>query len=459
MTVPRGAAAQTGATLPGRRRLAEARASYDASVERVGDQLAEHVSGRPEPPGVLVVLPAVGFGDQSAGALPHALRTLADQRVRHCDAEVVVLVNRPVRKLRDGTVDRALAALPADAADGAPRFAVCEVELEQRPRIGELRQLAVDASAHAHGAVDDDAAVVIADDDVVAMPPGTLEHLAIGVRREADLVLGSVLFDDPAMPLCLWVALWVADLLRGLLAARLLEALGPGRPTGVPHRWAGQALGVPAPDPGTFESLVLAGNVGVSHGALARAGGFRDLNEVTGMIRDLVQSGASVCARPPHGAHADPVIALLDGSVRMSSRRAMAAWRTAGQPTVAQWRVCRLRSSRPDPVRLAQGVHELPRPVQRWGRTEREQSLEGLAAALAITLDHLDPPHDLALWALQALGIEEGDRTLSPPSEGSAGWGLVLHRDAGLLERADHLQRHELTNRIGVQRLGTEAAR
>lgn len=412
------------------RRSGPAAEMYETSVVAAAGQLAIGSGGR-RSPAMLAVLPAVGFANQSAATLAHAIGALAAHRSLPAPLDVLVVVNRPAGRPADGTLDLLCAALSGQRRADAPRFHVCELELAQRPRIGELRQLAVDAAARVWGALDDGLPVLLMDDDVVSLPPTALDRLRGALEAGADLALGPVLFDDPRIPMCLLVELYLTDLFRALVAARLAEALA-------------QASRPAPPDPATFESLVLTGNLAVRHAALRSVGGFRDLNEVTWLLRDLVETGAVVHAVPA-GTGADPVLGLLDGAVRMSSRRALAAWRGGRHPTVAQWRGCRLRSSRPDPVRLARPLESVPPPVSRWRRSERETMLEGLGPALAVTLDHLEPPPEVARWALGQLGAEASDWALRPPSAARRGWRVVLHRDAGVLARVDELQRRELS--------------
>lgn len=440
-----------------RRRYGD-RQTYEAVVSAVAGQLESGPGWeRREPEGTLVVIPAVGFGHQSALVLPRTLSVLASQRDPERPIHVLTVVNRPQRWPADDTVELIRSAVGIEPPPpGAPIFATCEITLNRRPRIGELRQIALDAVGVAFGTISDELSVVVMDDDLVLAPPGLLAGLSSELTGgNAGLVIGPVLFDDPLVPTCLYAELYAADLVRALVTQRLLEVLaGSMLPEGFGAASSRAAEAVPAP--WTYESLVLSGNLAVRHDALTHAGGFRDLNEVTGLLQDLVNNGTLMRTSEGtrhrsstlSGAVGDRVANLVELAVRMSSRRAIAAWTAGKHPTVAQWSGCRLRSSKVDPVRVATaGQPPPPVPLRAMSPAALRALLPSISSALAVTADYLDPPASLMIWALHQLGLTNSGVSVRPPSTPGQRWEIKIARPGGLLDILDILQRFELEAR------------
>lgn len=410
---------------------------------------------RPDVPVTVVVLPVVGFGDQSARALPRTLRLLRAQRDHDRAILVVAVVNRPTGRAPDATL-RLIAGGGdwSDAPPGSPTLAVCDVPLTLRPRIGEVRQLALDAVAAA-GVALDGSVVVLMDDDLVVAPADLLSGLADRLDDGgADLTVGPVLFDDPDVPMCLFPELYLSDLVRALIADRLVAALGG---SGLARPSAGPWPAPDAPHPDVFESLVLTGDLAVRASTLRQVGGLRDLNEMTWLLRDVVAGGRPVraaseagarCLPEPHHLGLTPTVSgLVHRSVRMSSRRALAAWTDRQRPTVAQWQACRLRSRHVDPVRLRSANGALPPPVCEASRATRRALLDGLAPAIATTLTHLEPSPELASWALEQIGLDTRWVRIDPPAAPGAPWDVRLSRAGAVFDVLDVLQRCELAAR------------
>lgn len=427
----RPAAADTG------RRRTRHGELYGRMVADVASQLTRQPNHTAPPTLALAAMPVVGFGEQASDVLVASLDLLGAVLPRNC--MVVVLVNRPVRQAADGTLQRVhrWAARHPEAP-----VAVAELALSQRPRIGELRQIGVDAAELAWGPRPVGASLVFVDDDLVAVPPGTVARLQ-DTLQDASLALGPVLFDHPQWPTCLLPDLYTGDLLRALLVDDLLERMEHDPAQVVDE---------------TVESLVLSGNLAVRQDALTRVGGLRDLNELTGLTRDVLALPApgrgSRVARStpltssPAGAllpAADPVERLRQMAVRMHSRRALAAYAAVGAPTVAQWRSQRLRSSTVDPVRTCAPAIRLPGPLRRLPAGQRRDLLTGLDRHLAVVLDHLQPPPDTAERVLGLLGLSDRDIDVTPPT-GGVGWRLRVHRPEGLVERLIALQTADLTD-------------
>ncbi len=421
----------------GRRRLADPR-PYAELVAGAAAQLETQRPATSGAPATLVVLPVVGFGGQAALV---AQRTVELVAAAAADAEVedrvvVALVNRPAARPCDGTAD----ALRKWAARyPAAQLLVCDVALTQRPRIGELRQLAVDAAERAWGALTPSGRVLLVDDDIVALPPGSMARLETTLG-EACLAVGPVLFDHPQLPSCLLPGFYTADLFRALLADHLL-----GRLERAPDGLA----------PEVIESLVLSCNLGVRRDALGGIGGMRDLNELTALARDVLVSPAltdRIRLRRPlrlHGPQtgedtwsSDPVERLRSGAVRVHSRRALVAFASHGLPPVAQWRACRLRSSQVDPVRTWRPPPP-PAPLFAQSARERVAALADLGKHLGVVLDHLQPDLSTARGVLATLGLRGRDVELWAPGEDR--WRVKIRRPGGLLERLVELQRAELS--------------
>lgn len=419
----------------GRRRTRQG-ALYGQMVADVASQLRPQWSRAAVP--ALAVMPVVGFGEQASDVVGASLDLLAAVLPPSC--MLVVLVNRPVRQAADGTLQRVRGWA---AQHPAVPVAVAELALSQRPRIGELRQLGVDAAELAWGPRPPGASLVFVDDDLVAVPPGTLIRLQ-NTLRDASLALGPVLFDHPQWPTCLLPDLYTGDLLRALLVDHLLERIEHDPTQAVDE---------------TVESLVLSGNLAVRQDALTRVGGLRDLNELTGLTRDVLalpalRRGARVARSTPLTSTdpaADPVERLRQVAVRMHSRRALAAYAAAGAPTVAQWRWQRLRSSTVDPVRTRTPAIRLPGPLRSLPAGQRHALLTGIDRHLAVVLDHLQPPPDTAERVLALLGLSGRDVDVTPPAEG-IGWRLRVRRVEGLLDRLVDLQAADLADGHGRPR-------
>lgn len=424
-----------------RRRLAEGAGVYGALVAEAALQLATQLSQDGPELSTLAVVPVVGFGGQSLRVIERTIDLLlADADVRSAVGRrcVVAVVNRPIGRAPDGTAERLLRAREAlvDGGGDDVQIAVCDVALPRRPRMGELRQLGVDAVELSCGSLAPEAVVVVADDDLVLLPAGTLAGLEGAARDGAALAVGSVLFDDPALPMWRIPDLFVADIVRALLADRLVAALGHPGPA--------------APlDQSVYESLVLSGHLGVRRDALDAIGGFRDLNEITGLMRDVLATRGRVVAQPaavdpgPAANGGNPLERLRRDAVRVSSRRALLAWRAAGQPTVAQWRTCRFRASRLDEARLALfEIDDRVVPLRELGASARSEFLASAERMLETTLEHLRPSVELAAWALSQVGLGAGDVRLAAAAEGSQ-WRLRLRRAGAFVEQVEALQRRE----------------
>ncbi len=404
----------------GRRRLRHPE-PYRYLVGAVAAQLQAQRVGLPPP--MLAVLPVVGFGEQAADVITATLDLLATSTA---SGVLLVLVNRPQRQPPDGTLARVQGwrQLHPDAA-----VVVADVALAFRPRIGELRQLGVDAAEQAWGTSPAGGSVMFVDDDVVAFPAQTTSALQHRLQG-APLAIGPVLFDHPEMPMCLVPELYTGDLFRALLVDLVLQRV---EQEPLDAAWA------------TVESLVLSGNLAVRRDALAQVGGLHDLNELTELTRDVLQGSACEAFAPPARSVAvfdsgeEPLGRLRRLAVRMHSRRALAAYQTAGLPTVAQWRGQRLRSSTIDPVRTNPVALRPPPPLASLPAGDRAALVAGVDRQLAVVLNHVQPhPHE-AHRALTALGVCSRDVVVTPGSE-DAGWRVQLHRTNGLVERLVELQ-------------------
>lgn len=376
----------------------------------------------------IIVMPVAGFGNQHRDVLDRSVRLLdaagtAGRRL------LVAVVNRPQHEPEDGTA-RVLAELAPelDRVD----VVVCRLALERRTRMGELRQVAVDALERVIGELPARTPVLVCDDDVAAMPQAALSALEVAVRRGAGLAVGPVLFDDPRRPMCLFGDLFAADVLRALLGRRLLQ------------QWQ-------RPDPAdggdlaVLESLVFSGGLAVSREALGAAGGFRDLNEITWLARDVLTApGLAQRLRlvDPVTSASDPATHLLTHAVRMSSRRALAAWREHGLPTVAQWRGSRFTASRVDPARRPAPLAGLPAPVRDLSDHARGQLVESFGAAAAATCRYLAPEPGLVQETLVELGLTSGDAEVRLEDPGQ--WRVIVRRPGGFLDWLVQTQQDEL---------------
>lgn len=413
---------------PSRRRQV-APLGYAGMVASVAAQLDVRRLQDEVPPDLLVVLPVVGFGAQSAAVVPDAVALLTAAVVGA--SAVLALVNRPVSRAADGT-GRWLREW-ARRHPQAPLL-VAELTLPQRPRLGELRQVAVDALELAVGPMPAYGRVVLADDDVVGLPVGTYERLG-RVLDTAALATGPVLFDSPQMPICLLPELWLGDLFRALLVDRQFARL---------ERAPGSVATA------AIESLVLSTHLGARRDLLHSVGGFHDLNELTELVRDSLATSMptglpAVRRSAPLDAvgSGDPVHELLGRAARVHARRALAAYAAAGVPTVAQWRAARLRTSTVDPVRVSTPAWPGRQPLSRLSQGARREAIADLGRHLGIVLDHVQPPYGDAVGALAQLGLAADEIDLAAPGPGER-WRLQVRDSSGLLERAAELQLVEL---------------
>lgn len=429
------ARAATEARPPEPRRRNSGAADYASLVTAAANQLAGELPPAPSGPTTVVVVPIVGFGGQSRSSLDRTLSLLAAPAMpapqpRH--RQVVLVVNRPAHRLDDGTAATARRAVARQRqTPGAPSMACCELGLLRRPRIGELRQVGVDAVEAVWGRLPAGSVVLAADDDIVALPEGTLagveDRLTSDRGMGAAVAVGPVLFDHSSAPACMFVELFAADLLRALIADWQLGVL------------AGDLPG-PIPAPEVFDSLVLSCHLGVRIEALRAAGGFTDLNELTELLRATAPGGGVGRPVPLAGSNGDPIATLLSAAVRVSSRRALAAWAGGHHPTVAQWKAHRLRAARVDPVR----VQPLP-PVPPALDDDAAPGIDVnvLEGVLATVCDYLAPPPEAVRWALKWLGLEPSDVVLRPAVT-ATGWQVRVRRTEGLAERLVALQRAEM---------------
>lgn len=423
-----------------RRRQGEGAGAYGRLVDEAAAQLDGQLFFDGSALSTLVVVPVVGFGGQSVRVVERTMRLLLDDAAsalgggRRC---IVAVVNRPEGRPPDDTVRR-LEGVRADlAASGrdAVQLAVCDVGLQRRPRIGEVRQLGLDAVERVCGPLSAGGVLVVADDDLVLVPRGTLAGLEGAVGGGAALAVGPVMFDHLEVPTWRVADLFVAELVRALLVERLVSAL------------ADPAAALTLPDQSVCESLVLSGHLAVRRDALEVIGGFRDLNEITWLMRDVLTTRGHRLARPPACApaatadDAEPLARLRREAVRVSSRRALLAWRAGRHPTVAQWRACRFRASRVDEARLARfAADECVVLLRESERAARDEFVASAERMIATTFEHLRPSLELARWALAQVGVEAADVRLWAPADRSE-WRLRLRRPAAFVERVMALQR------------------
>ncbi|AOS92133.2 hypothetical protein AN480_12840 [Mycobacterium intracellulare subsp. chimaera] len=398
-------------------------------VEHVVEQLAGQL---PAGPALPVLIPTVGFGGQNRAVLGDTIAELARQRCS-VPISVVLLVNRPAGRPADDSVGRARAAI-ARAGSAAVRFGVAEVVLRVRRRCGELRQLMLDAVVRVQRLDPASTGIVVADDDLVHVPAGLLEelHQAVSGPVRADLAAGPVLFDSPQAPAPMLPVFFAADALRALLAARFIR------------RQAATAADTPQAEQFAHyaESIALSSNLMVRGSALAAAGGFVAYNEITGVLRGVHALGSARLVgtwdfRPDD----DNVLAdLYDCAMRISARRALAAYLSAGVPSVAQWRVCRFRSSRLDPVRVAEpAVLDRARSIAQLRTHEIRALSEELTGALLTTLRYFPPDAEVITDCLAALGLPPGCASIRVGAD-AADTTVHIRDIAGLLDRIQAVQ-------------------
>ncbi len=398
---------------------------YQGLLQHVVEQLVDQL---PPGPALPVLIPTVGFGRQNLSVLGGTVAELARQR-SEVPISVVLLVNRPEARVADDTPARVHAAFAAVCSPDV-RFAVAAVALPTRTRLGDLRQLLLDAVTQVQRLDPSATGFVIADDDLVHVPPGLLDglHRMITGPAGADAALGPVLFDSPRTPAPMLPGFFAADALRALLAARLTRSLGSGP-------YEAERFGQYA------ESIALSGNLIVRGSALAQAGGFVPYNEITELVRG-VSGGAGTGLVGTWDFRPDAEDVLVDlyrTAMRISARRALAAYLTCGAPSVAQWRTCRFRASRVDPVRM----HEPAAPdlvlISRLRPHEVRTLTEELNEVLTTTLRYFPPDLPLITDCLAALGLPPGSASVTLGSD-RATPVLQIRDPSGLLDRVRAVQ-------------------
>lgn len=421
--------------------------AYSAHLESVAAQLDPQL---PDDIGTLVLIPTVGFGQQSHGVLPATIRELAGQRTS-TPVTIAMLVNRPENRESDGTEEliRRQVAMHAQR----PCLAVASVAVAGRPRVGSLRQLLYDAVAVTRR-LSPSAAVVVADDDIVHAPPGALEALSGRFRAAADCqaVIGPVLFDDEQTPSALLVDFFISDLLRALLAARWVALLGSASSFPRARSRTGEYWQLYA------EAIVLSGNMAVRNDALLASGGFPPLNEITGLMQRVQRYAAGRRPAPApmttrtdiagtwnfDANRPDVVDSLLDSAVRVSSRRALRAFAQSHVPSVMQWLVCRFHASRVDPARKSPPRFPHCEMIDRLGHREVARLVESTESLIATTLAFFPSDVELARDALGALGLAPRRCTADPPTRDGEPWRVRITDSSVMLERVLAAQRRLL---------------
>lgn len=433
-----------------RRRSEDGAQAYERTLRQVSCQLEPQIVAERGLPTTLALLPCVGFAEQSSRVLERTLDVLSEQRTVS-PLQVVVLINRPPDRVPDSS--EAIARRAAERLD--LRIAVASVELPRRPRLGELRQLLADATASILDLRGGRAGtIVVLDDDIVDAPTTFVQELctALSGGHPADLAVGPVLFDDPDFPSAMLPDFLAGDLFRALLSAAWLDRVaGTDLSVARECEWLAQV----ARD--NFESIVLSCNLGVRPDALNRVGGFRDLNEITALARDI-QEQALRDRASNHGnenpisttfrADGDAVGALLDQAVRISSRRALAAYARGHHPSVAQWQACRFRSSQVDPVRVADAPTYRVTPIRRLGRSERAALVARIERVLTETLHYFPTEPGVASECLAQLGLGSGASRLALVGGSTPHWHVsILHPDALLGRLVDRQDEPALAER------------
>lgn len=416
-------------------RVFDYRRLFDHVVEQLSDQL-------PLGPTLSVLIPTVGFGGQNRAVLNQTLRELARQRCS-VPVSVVLLVNRPDSRPADDTLVRARAAMAATDSS-VVHFATADLVLPTRIPLGKLRQLMLDAVVQVQRLNTARTGFVIADDDLTHLPKGVLEDLyrAVTGPIKADLAIGPVLFDSAHAPAPMMPAFFASDALRALLAVRFVrrQAAIPADPDHSEQfrRYA--------------ESIALSCNLMVRGSALAEAGGFVPYNEITGLLRGVHDlPSARLVGTWNFQPDDENVLAdLYRSAVRISSRRALAAYLSAGVPSVAQWRVCRFRSSRVDPVRVAEpNVRGSSKSISDL-RTHQIRSLsEELDGVLSTTLRYFPPDADVVTDCLAALGLSPGSVSIRL-GRAATETTIQIKHVSGLLERLRALQELVTAERLAA---------
>lgn len=401
------------------------RSLYEDLVDQLADQL-------PSGPALLVLIPTVGFGGQSERVLEQTLRELAVQRAA-VPISVVLLVNRPQARAGDGTAVRAR-ELAAVLGSSSVHFAVAELVLPGRPRLGELRQMLLDAVTTVQRLDPSATTCVVADDDIVRLPSGLLAglHRAVTGQDGVDAAVGPVLFDSPDVPAPMIPDFFAADALRALLAARLLRRLfvdstNPAR-RGQFDRYA--------------ESIALSGNLAVRASAVHDSGGFAPLNEITNLVRGVHRTAAAVAGTWDFDPSRENVlIDLHRNALHSNARRALAAYQSRGVPSIGQWRAFRFHASRIDPVRTASPITAEPTRISALRRRDVEEVVAKIDAMLTATLSYFPIDLEVIEECLAALGL-----TMRSVSAGASMPLQVRTREvSSLLDRLRMVQEQVVT--------------
>ncbi len=242
-------------------------------------------------------------------------------------------------------------------------------------------------------------------------------------------------------------AFFSSDVLRALLSTRLVSGVSSDR--GDSNRAAEFSH--------YAESVALSANLAVRGSALQWAGGFTRDNEITGLVRGVhAISGLDEKAPDPTGglaamwsfdpSHDDVMLDLFRSSLRISARRAFAAYQSAGSPSVSQWRACRFRASRVDPVRLQDPIAAAEQPVSALRPEDVRQLITELEGVLTTTLRHFPPDAAMMQDCLTAIGLSPRSTSLSITGDASA-TTLRISSVTALLERLEEVQVHAACER------------
>ncbi|KZS69063.1 hypothetical protein A4G26_07655 [Mycobacterium kansasii] len=402
----------------------------DAVYRELRQRVVDELSGQlPPGPALPVMIPTVGFGGQSRAVLTHTVRELARQRAA-VPISVVLLVNRPEARPADSTPFRAR-GLAAARNSTAVQFAVAELTLPRRPRMGELRQLLLEAVLQVQGLDPDRTACVVCDDDIVRAPAGMLADLHRVVSEPGvAAALGPVLFDSEHSPAPLWPAFFAADALRALLAAKFVRRLRQEPFDAARH----------AEFDHHAEAIALSGNFAARASAIQQAGGFAPLNEITNLTRGIHHLGPGTIAGTWDfdPGREDVLIELRRRALHTSARRAMAAYLATGTPSVGQWRVWRFRSSRVDPVRTMDAPAGTPVRIADLDNRRTAELVTELNSVLTTTLRYFPTDLEVIEDCLAALGLSTRSLSLGV---GSAAPTVTIREAAGLLDRLAAAQR------------------